>query len=246
MLDYFAKDGKKSTDFGVYVEKLPDITVAEERAEYEEVIGRSGSLTMLQGDCVYEDLTLAADCWVRDLKQWDAFVAWLRGEGQLTFPNRPGGYYIGRPTNQIEAERVIAAREHRRFTITWRCRPYWYLDNSPDASYTASLSLLNNPGSAPSLPRIRIEGSGSFSMTIGERTMFFRDVEKGIIVDSELQDALTLDGAQLANDKVDGDFLEIPPGLSYIQWLEGGEDDSGGAVSGVVSRVTVTPRWRSL
>lgn len=66
-------------------------------------------------------------------------------------------------------------------------------------------------------------------------TLFFTDVESGIIVDSVLMDALTPDGALLANDHVDGTPFEIQPGTNVVSWLTDG---------GSIQSVEITPRWR--
>jgi phage-related protein len=68
--------------------------------------------------------------------------------------------------------------------------------------------------------------------------MFFNDVDGGIIVDTELMDAFTEDGAALANDHVSGQFFRIAPGRNVVSWQA--EDGSS------VSSVSILPRWRSM
>lgn len=245
MNDWFSWNGVRSTEYGVYVEKLPPVTIAKERTSYEEVTGRSGSITMLEGDCVYEDVVLAMDCWMREGADASAIAAWLRGNGKLRMPNRPNGYYVGRLNGQIEMDKVIPARDHRRFTLIWRCRPFLRLDDPEVKTYATSGGILQNPGTAPGLARITITGSGYFSMTIGMQTVFFRGVEGGIILDPELCDAFTLDGALLANDWMDGDFFDrIQPGENAVSWLTGGENDDGTTMPGSISSVKIEPVWR--
>ena len=131
--------------------------------------------------------------------------------------------------------------------MVFSCQPFARLwPEAEPIEITSSGTPLRNPGTAPSLPRIEIIGSGDFSLTIGMQTMFFIGVESGIIVDSELLDALTLDGSLLANGKIDGDFFEIPPGESVVQWLEGGIDEEDESTPGSIEKVTITPRWRCI
>ena len=133
----------------------------------------------------------------------------------------------------------------QRFTVAWTCAPHRRL--YPDAepiTITSSGTAIDNPGTAAALPRVEITGNGDFSITIGMQTAFFRGVEGGIIVDSELGDALTTDGAQLANDRMDGELYAIQPGTNVVSWLTGGEDEDGNATTGSVSQVRITPRWR--
>lgn len=246
-LDWFEKDGHKCTEYGVHVSSLPPVTVAKERLTFETVAGRSGSITMAEGDCVYDDITLDIECWISDMTSFSEFVAWIIGPGQFRFPNRPGGYYNGRLNNQIELSRIVAARAHREFTLTLRCEPFFYFDPVSPVTITESGQTIKNPGNVPSLPRLEIAGSGTFSIMFGTQRMLFTGVsDGGIIVDSVLQDALTYDNAVLANNKVSGDFFQLKPGTNTIQWLCGGEGLDGEEAPGSIASIKITPRWRSL
>ena len=104
---------------------------------------------------------------------------------------------------------------------------------------SASGESFTNPGTAPSLPRVKITGSGDFSVSIGMETLFFSGVSGGgIIVDSELMDALTYDGELLANDRVSGTPFQIQTGVNVVSWLA----ESGSSVTAV----EILPRWRYL
>lgn len=245
MDDWFSWNGVRCTEYGVYVEKLPPLTIAKERTTYEDVAGRSGSITMLEGECVYDDVVLSMDCWLRGNADVSAIAAWLRGTGELRMPNRPGVYYVARLNAQIEMVKVIPARSERRFSLVWRCRPFLRMDAPETSNYTASGEILVNPGTAPGFARVTIVGSGYFSLTIGMQTVFFRNVEDGIILDPELCDAFTLDGALLANDWMDGNFFDsIQPGNNTVSWLTGGENDDGTTIPGNINSVKIEPIWR--
>ena len=93
MNDWFEWNGKRSTEYGVYVSEQPPITIPKERSKQTTIPGRPGSLTTLEGDDVYEDLTLTATCFIRDPALIPSIGLWLKGGGKVTFANRPGGYY---------------------------------------------------------------------------------------------------------------------------------------------------------
>ena len=156
--------------------------------------------------------------------------------------------YDARIVKPIEYKCVIPGEDPLyEFAVTFSCQPFprvW-----PEAKpfpVTASGAQFTNPGTAPALPRIEIVGSGSFMLTIGKQTMTFTNVEGGIIVDSELGDALTLDGALLANDKIDGELFQIQPGWNVVNWLLGGSSDDEDDQPGSIQKITITPRWRYL
>lgn len=240
--DYFIWNGTDSREMGVRAIELPPITIAEERVKYETVAGRSGSVTMLEGEDVYEDITLGITCLLNDVSRLDEVTQWLKGTGRLALPNRPGGWYEARVSGQIELSRVIAARADRQFPMTFRARPCFYLDDADPIELTGAaeaLQEIDNPGNLASAPRITVYGSGSVGIVIAGQLMEITGMEDGIILDTELQDALSLDGAQLLNGTVTGEFLTIPAGVSMLQWFPADEDP------GTVTKIEIDPRWRS-
>ena len=66
MNDWFEWNGVRCTEYGVHVLEQPPLTMPSERATFTVVPGRSGSLTTLEGDDVYDDLVLTATCIIDD------------------------------------------------------------------------------------------------------------------------------------------------------------------------------------
>ena len=73
---------------------------------YTNVPGRVGSLTVLEGDDVYDDILLTAECFISDASRIDTIAAWLKGRVTVTFANRQGGYYKARISNQLSFEKM--------------------------------------------------------------------------------------------------------------------------------------------
>ena len=120
---WFEWNGTRSTDVGVYVSDLPPVTIPLERSKQTVIPGRAGSLTTLEGDNVYDDLTLTAKCWIRDPALIPSVAAWLKGEGTVTFANRPGGFYHARISNQIPFDKILRGSPHCSFAVNFRCSP---------------------------------------------------------------------------------------------------------------------------
>ena len=66
MNDWFEWNGVRCTESGIYVSDQPSITMQQERSTQTKIPGRPGSLTTLEGDDIYDDLTLTATCFIRD------------------------------------------------------------------------------------------------------------------------------------------------------------------------------------
>ena len=125
MADWFEWNGTKCTEKGIIVSEHPSITIPQERVEFVDVPGRSGSLTKLEGDDVYDDMTLTARCFIADPNSIPALAAWLRGCGKVTFGNRPNGFYYARIVNQIPFEKILRGNPHRSFAVNFRCKPFF-------------------------------------------------------------------------------------------------------------------------
>lgn len=239
---WFEFKGVKSSDMGIRLQSMPNRSIPGIKAKRQSVAGRDGGITY--GDTSFEDAAASIQCDVRDTSKLLEILAWLTGKGPLRFSDEPDLMYDAHIISGFTRSSITALMSGQRFTVEWECAPFRRLyPEAADLVFIAA-GAFENPGTAPSLPRIAIYGSGSFSLTIGMQTAFFSGVEDGIIIDSELGDALTLDGAQLANDRMTGELFKIQPGYNVVSWLTGGEDDEGNAVSGSISQVVITPRWR--
>src|SRR5574344_2189923 len=105
MSDWFEWNGVRSTEYGLYVLSQPSIIMPKERVSYTEIPGVPGSLTQLEGDYAYEDITPTCTCIIDspyDVVEGGGsedriskICGWLRGDGNVTFANRPEGFYSG-------------------------------------------------------------------------------------------------------------------------------------------------------
>ena len=129
MNDWFEWNDVRCTEYGIHMLEQPVLTLPNERATFVDVPGRSGSLTVLEGDAVYDDLVLTAQCMVENLERYEEIASYLRGSGRVTFANRPEGYYEARIVNQIPFEKILRGNPHRSFAVNFRCKPFWYVDS---------------------------------------------------------------------------------------------------------------------
>ena len=232
MNDWFSWNGKKCTEYGIHVLEQPPITIPAERATFTNIPGRPGSLTTLEGDDVYDDLILTAQCMISDPSNIRTIATYLKGSGKVTFANRPGGFYYARIVNQIPFEKILRGNPHRSFAVNFRCQPFWYPENVPVETLTASTSLLNNPGSVYSEPTITVYGSGEITLMVGTQIVELTDIEDSITLNTSLMEAYK--GDLSMNSCMSGEFPVLKPGANAISW------------SGNVTKVEVQPNWRFL
>lgn len=240
---WFEFSGINSRDMGVQLKDAHIDFSGKWRGELKEVPGRNGFIW--QGENAREYFEIKRVCRVRESNK-RAAKAWLMGQGRLRFSHEPDAEYDARIIRKIDFKMVCSGTDPiYEFSVVFTCQPDPYIyPPAEDFTVISTGTQIPVPEHAYSLPRITITGNGDFSLTIGMQTVYFRDVKDGIIIDSELGDALTLDGSQLANDKMDGPLFEIQPGYNAISWLTGGTDEDGNAISGTITQITITPRWR--
>ena len=232
MNDWFSWNGKKCTEYGIHVLEQPPITIPTERVTFTNVPGRPGSLTLLEGDDVYDDMILTAQCMVSDASRISEIAAYLRGSSTVTFANRQGGFYYARIVNQISFEKILRGNPHRSFAVNFRCKPFWYQENVPEITLTTSGTFITSPGSVFSEPVITVCGSGEITLMVGMTIVELDDITDSITLDTPLMEAYK--GATSMNGCMSGDFPVLAPGANAISW------------TGNVTKVVIQPNWRYL
>lgn len=230
--DWFEWNGVKCTAKGIHVLEQPPITVPAERVTYTNVPGRPGSMATVEGEDVYDDMILTAQCIVADPTQIPVIAGWLKGSGTVTFANRPGGFYHARVTNQIPFEKILRGNPHRSFSVNFRCKPFWYQAGVQNVTITTSGNTITNPGTVYSEPVMTVTGSGDITLMVGTKIIELTGITNSITIDSVLQEAYN--GVTDMNAHMSGEFPILKPGMNAISW------------SGNVSSVVVQPNWRYL
>ena len=234
---WFEFSGLRSEDMGVYLMDMPKSAAPAPRLTAHAVSGRDG--------CLYiSDNTLSEFDIIRTLRvpaeRLRSAKKWLSGAGDLRFSSEPDAVYDARIAKPVEFRQILPGENGLwEGSVTFTCQPHPSLYPAAEATVFTAPGELPTPQGMTGLPRIEIEGGGAFMLTIGDESLSFTGVEGGIIVDSALGDALTPDGAQLANDKFTGPLPRLTSLLNMVSWQAGNADEAG-----YVDKVTILPRWR--
>ncbi len=247
---WFEFKGVKSSDMGILLRQMPTRTLPGRNYTRRKVAGRDGSVVL--GDGSYNDVSVRIECSVPDGARMAEVAAWLAGSGLLRFSDEPNLAYEASVEKEYSRSSILNRCDGQRFTVTWICAPIRRLyPDAADIEISASGGSFTAEGTYFSLPKLAIYGSGAFHVTIAggghSSSMFFTGVPSGgIVVDSMLMDALTMDGAGLLNSCVlsnSDDFFRIYPGTNTVTWGVGSGDEEE---AGSISRIIITPRWRWL
>ena len=232
MNDWFIWKDKRCTEYGIHVLEQPPITIPAERATFTNIPGRPGSLTLLEGDDVYDDMILTAQCMISDPSRISEIAAYLKGSSTVTVANRQGGFYYARIVNQIPFEKILRGNPYRSFAVNFRCKPFWYQENVQPITLTTSGTFITNPGSVYAEPVITVYGSGEITLMVGMSIVELDGITDSITLDTPLMEAYS--GATGMNGNMSRDFPTLLPGKNAISW------------TGNVTKVVIQPNWRYL
>lgn len=232
----FEFGGKDSfLDFGIYVEKRPNIPSPERRVTYTDVPGMDSRLRRDEG--TYGDITLSVECSLLGdpVSKISAIKGWLLGAGEadLVFSHIPGRKYLAQVVNSIDFEIVLKITSH--FVIMFNCQPFQYATDNTPVTVSESATL-TNPGTVKSFPVIRVTGSGTGALTVSGKTVSFSDIDGTVTLDSAIQETYQETGTELIskNSTMTGEYPALLPGKNTISF------------SGGITSLEITPNWRWL
>lgn len=225
MYDTFTFNGVSSDTMGVYITDCPVIPIPQQRVNFVTVPGRSGSLTVLEGENVYDDITITLDC-VVDFAYWEydglsdaalprirEIAEWLRGEGELVVPpRRLGGTYKARVVNQIDFKQVLRRQKPVTFSVSFRCNPFMYV-GTYEYTIVSSTTRFSGGGSVDVAPLITVgRANTECSITINGDTITIPadPTLSTIYIDCENMVAYNDDGDNLTSI-VSGDWPVLHP-----------------------------------
>lgn len=251
MADWFNFNGLRSTDFGVYVMEFPPLSLPEERVDFKQVLGRSGSLTITEGEGVYNDILLSITCFMSDLSHIDQISAWLRGDGILVLGNMPNRYYKARPINQTDVRKIIRDADYRAFSMVFRCRPYRYINPAVDPITLTNGGSITNIGNTFCEPKYDIVATGDVEITFSNAddetiedktiTLISLPAKTHITIDMELKVAYKTGSSNPLIPMTALVRKETWPFLIYP-----GRNDIAFGGTGSIASAKIDPRWRDV
>lgn len=227
----FIYNGIKSQDLGILVNKFSSHDVlAQERIEKKDFQRFNGSVYSNLNS--FESYTLDIECTlfnnftldvIRKIK--DVFK---NRTGELILSNKPDHVLKVRLISTINFEKIFSLTGS--FILSFEVDPFSLLTSGREWVSLLSGSITNK-GNYKSYPMFKVTGSSTCSITINNKVMSFKGVNKPFIIDTELEDIYGVDGENLNNFMtIDSDFLYFDEGVNNI------------SSSGVTS-LEILPRW---
>lgn len=231
----FKFNGHKSSEFNMYIDS--DYELASTTPDYQavEIPGRDGDLLIPNNrfKSFIQEFPItyigAYNDSIQKIEKAKQLMLQDTNWHDMSFSFDPD--YIYRASFLGEF-RVKKSATYLTQTLSFNMMPYKY-DNSGQAYQTVTNGQkLNNTGTIPAKPIIKITGSGDCTVQIGNKSVTLKGVDGGIIMDSDSQLCTSLDGKRTQFDKMYGDFIQIPTGNQTIT-ITGNN----------ITKTEILPRW---
>lgn len=231
----FKYNNKNLEDFGLRL--LNDLTFAspEEDVDFVEIKGRDGVVTMPNNrlDVVkrtfefyintkgYRSIEEASEQLINHLRKDKGFfdLEWTGDTKHIYKAMHHEVLSVGRINDKLG-----------RVDLTFTMHPVKYVKGG--FTEVPLGTSINNPTSRPSSPRLKITGTGNITIKIGKDSLVLKNVDGGVIVDSQSHTITDLSGTRPQWDKVTSyPFPKISTGSNAV------------TKTGSVTSITVIPRW---
>lgn len=238
---YFVFDGKSSLDFDLHIEKIPVIKMPERKRTKISVPGRNGDLHIDDGS--FENYIQSYECYFHGncsaTELAHAIKGWLASSGayrRLEDSYDPQCFRMATFTGPMDIANILY--EYGRCKINFDCAPQSFLKSGEQKITIASPTILSNPTGFCAAPIIVVYGTGSGTITVGDRSVRVKTIADQIVLDCELQHAYRQVGEGAPENKngciYAPEFPVLSPGDNLLNW------------SGGITHLEIIPRWWTL
>lgn len=167
MQSYFIWKGIDCRSMGVRTSGPAPIVRPEERVQHIQIPGRSGDLTQIEGEDIYnsyiQTVTIQVDGWsnVRNV------YSWLRGDGYVTFSGEPDRQQKARIIGAVTLNKKSRNLDIWVGEVQFYCQPLKELLIEDYLTISTSGAVIRNCGDVIAKPWMRVLASGtSFTVSI--------------------------------------------------------------------------------
>lgn len=232
MMNYFTFDGETSADFGVYISGSGTYNAPDRDITTYSVPGRNGDLIVDNGRFLNTTITYEASIIHNFPLNAERLRLWLKsktGYKRLEDSYHPDFYRMAYFSGAIDFSPGFL-NWNAQLTLNFTCLPQRWLKSGefPIQMNQSGAQLFN--AYMPSLPLIKVYGSGSGTLVVNQTTIVIKDISEYMMIDCDIQNAYK--GTVNQNQNISAPvFPELQSGENIIAW------------SGNISGVEIVPRW---
>jgi phage-related protein len=222
-------NGVTASSLGAIVTSISPPVRAQRRIQAVEVPGRDGVVHIDDG--TYGPITKVVGLGLVGMTKMDAVQAWLASSGTLVCSNEPGRAYKVTQVEAVEWERI--GRTLYQTLVQFDAEPFRYLNPAAANIVLTAPGQIVNQGTVFAEPVITVEGTGEIDLAVGDVTLGIAGLASSITIDVPQRLAYH-DGINLTGSLTGDEWPTLPMGSTAVSW------------TGSVTRIIITPNWRTL
>lgn len=216
---FFIWNGIDCRSMGVIMRGPAAIVRPEERVQHVTIPGRTGDLTELEGDNIYNSYIQTVSFSVRGGHRVREIYKWLRGSGYVTFSGEPDRKQAARIIGAITLNKVSRNLDNWAGEVQFYCQPMKQKLTEDTVTVTSSGTAVQNTGDVESRPKITAKASGSsMTITAGGKSLTITGLTSGseYIIDSEIMEVSNAARTALLTKDSVGSFPVLTPGSNAV------------------------------
>jgi len=223
---YFIWNGTDCRSKGIIMRGPASIIRPEERVTHKEIPGRSGDMTALEGNNVFNSYIQTVTISVRGGYGVREAYKWLRGDGYVTFSGEPDRKQAARIIGAITLDRVSRNLDNWAGEVQFYCQPLKErIHTEPTETITESGSTIINGGDVASEPLWQVRFGSSSNMgtlrVVGngvDDTIELEGFSAGgsYLIDSQVMEVTSTNRRTSYTKKSLGPFPRLAPGENTI------------------------------
>ena len=191
----------------------------EERAQHVTIPGRSGDLTMLEGENIYNSYIQTVTIMAHGAARIRQIYDWLRGSGYVTFSGEPDKRQAARIIGAVTLNKHSYNLDWWEGEVQFYCQPLKEKLSDSNVVITESGAAVANSGDVKSRPKMQVTASAdSFTITIGGETFTMNQSISGnrYIIDSETMTVIAISTGRDVTFRSSGEFPMLGTGSNTI------------------------------
>ena len=215
---YFIWKNVDCRAMGVRLSAPAAIIRPEERVDHITIPGRSGDLTMLEGENIYNSYIQTVTIMAHGAARIRQIYDWLRGSGYVTFSGEPEKKQPARIIGAVTLSRHSYNLDWWEGEVQFYCQPLKEKLFDDIVTLTAA-GTVRNGGDVASRPLIKATAnSTSLTVSGGGNSLTLTGITSGSTykIDCDSMEVLSADGTTILTDKSSGDFPKLEPGANTV------------------------------
>lgn len=216
---YFIWKNVDCRSLGVKLSGPLPIIRPEERVVHVQIPGRSGDLTELEEENIFNSYIQTASILVHCAYNVRNIYNWLKGSGFVTFSGEPDRKQAARIIGAITLTKHSYNLDWYEGEVQFYCQPLKQLLTEAPVVITSSGSTVMNGGDVISRPAITAKASAtSMTVTIGGKSITISGltINNEYVIDSDIMEVSNTARTALYTANSLGDFPMLNPGSNIV------------------------------